>query len=589
MSTNFSKPMNSLSSPAKGPVSRLRFLSSVPIGVHQWFLLLFLFGTVAQAQWQTTTYALKGGFNAIYLHGDASYTTPDTLFAAGDALKILEVWRWNPNPTQVQFTSDPLIPTPGTPEWSTWYRGNPGATSLTALTGQQAYLIKCTGTAANTYSVQIKHRPQPPESTWVRNGANLLGFPTFKNGANHPLMSAYFATFPAAITANTKIYKYEGGDLGATNPLQVFSPTFEQLDRNQAYWFNAEVVGSFYAPIEIAPTVPGGLEFGRTRSIIAVRLRNRTSAPVTMTMSLVNSAAAPAGQTGVTGPVPLTRRVFNTGIGEYEEIAITGAFNQVIGPQSSLELEFGIDRGAMNGGSSAFYASLLSFRDSGNLLEVFLPVSAQPASLAGLWVGDVSVNQVTSTVAGSPGATTLRPFPLRYLLHIDDGGTARLLSQVFIGVLEAAPNDFGVCTLETALKDDSKASATRLVAAHMPLDLALAPTTGGVALGSTAEWTIAMPFDDKVNPFVHQYHPDHNNKNARLQPVGNKVESHTVTRKVSFEFLGPTPPGSSGWGTTVLGGTYSETVTGLHKQPLSSAGVFTFRRVNDLGGITLTP
>jgi hypothetical protein len=548
-----------------------------------------LFAGATHAQWQTTTYTLKGGFNAIYLHGDASYTTPDTLFAAGDALNILEVWRWNPNPTQVQFTSDPLIPTPGTPEWSTWYRGNPGATSLTALTGQRAYLIKCTGTAANTYSVQIKHRPQPPESTWVRNGANLLGFPTFKNGANHPLMSAYFATFPAAISANTKIYKYVGGDLGATNPLQVFSPTFEQLDRNQAYWFNAEVVGSFYSPIEIAPTVPGGLEFGRTRSIIAVRLRNRTSAPVTMTMSLVNSAAAPDGQTGVTGPVPLTRRVFNTGIGDYEEIAITGAFNQVIGPQSSLELEFGIDRGAMSGGSSAFYASLLSFRDSGNLLEVFLPVSAQPASLAGLWVGDVSVNQVTSTVAGSPGATTLRPFPLRYLLHIDDGGTARLLSQVFIGVLEAAPNDFGVCTLETALKDDSIASATRLVAAHMPLDLVLAPTMGGVALGSTAEWTIAMPFDDKVNPFVHQYHPDHNNKNARLQPVGNKVESYTVTRKVSFEFLGPTPPGSTGWGTTVLGGNYSETVTGLHKQPLSSAGVFTFRRVNDLGGITLTP
>ena len=80
---------------------------------------LFLTAT-AHAQWQNTTYTLKGGWNSIYLHGDASHATPDELFAAHT--EVLEVWRWNPNPTQVGFTTTPLIPSAGTAEWSVWQR-----------------------------------------------------------------------------------------------------------------------------------------------------------------------------------------------------------------------------------------------------------------------------------------------------------------------------------------------------------------------------------------------------------------------------------------------------------------------------------
>ena len=84
------------------------------MSVHQWFLLLvLLFTSAAQAQWQSATYTLKGGWNSIYLHGDATHVTPDVLFSGHS--EILEIWRWNPNPTQVQFTTTPLIPSPGTP------------------------------------------------------------------------------------------------------------------------------------------------------------------------------------------------------------------------------------------------------------------------------------------------------------------------------------------------------------------------------------------------------------------------------------------------------------------------------------------
>jgi hypothetical protein len=538
-----------------------------------------LFIASASAQWQTTTYTLKGGWNSIYLHGDASYDTPDELFPnSGDSANIEQVWRWNPNPTQIQFTTDPLIPTAGTPEWSVWDRGNPGASTLSALTGQTAYLVYCSGTIANSYSVQIKNRPQPPASTWVRNGANLLGFPTNAT-SGYPTLSNYFATFPAAIAANAKIYKYVGGELGPANPLQVFSPSFESLDRNQAYWFEAEVTGSYYAPIEIAPANSAGLEFGRTGSVLAVRIRNRTDAAVTMTIAPTSSAAAPAGETGITGDVPLT----------YDGSALS-TFNVVVGPQASIELEFGINRSLMGVDSGALYASFLKFTDSGNLMDVLIPASAQVASMAGLWVGDATVDGVVSTVAGSPGDTTRRSFPLRYILHVDDGGTARLLSQVFMGTLDAS-DQLGHCTNEADLKPEELASAVRIVAAHMPLDLALSTGTGSVALGGTLERTINLPFNAKTNPFVHSYHPDHDNKDPRNQALLAGVESYDVTRAVSFEFLATPPTGtpSIGWGTTVLGGEYSETLTGIHKLPLSTSGTFTFRRVNEIGAITITP
>ena len=357
-------------------------------------LASLLFAATAHAQWQSTTYTLKGGWNSIYLHGDATHATLDELFAANP--EVLEVWRWNPNPTQVQFTTSPLIPSAGTAEWSTWARDG-SSTSLGQLIGQTAYLVKCSGTTANSYSVTIPQKVLPPSATWVRNGANLLGFPSYKNGSTFPTMGSYFATFPAAIASNVKIYKYAGGDLGPGNPGLVFSPNLERLDRNQAYWFESAVVGNFYAPIEVTPSDSAGLDFGRTGSIMTVRLRNRSASTVTVTISSVSSDAAPSGQTAITGSVPLTLRA-----ADGTETPFSGT-SVVIGPQSAVEVKFGIDRGAMVAESDAFYASLLRFRDSSNLMDVLLPARASVASLAGLWVGDALVTAAgLRAIAGEP-------------------------------------------------------------------------------------------------------------------------------------------------------------------------------------------
>ena len=650
---------------------------SVPARSFAWAWLLLcalLCGTRAQAQWRTETYNLKGGWNAIYLHGDATHASLDTLFPnTGTTANVLEIWRWNTNPTQVQFINSPLQPTPGTPEWSVWKRGGT-ANTLTQMLGQSAYLVKCAGPATNTFSITIKQRPLPPTTTWVRNGANLLGFPTLKNGSSFPAFSSYFASFPAVIAANTKIFKYVGGDFSATNPQQLFSPAAEQVDRNQAYWFGAAVVGNFYAPVDISLSNFQGLDFGRTGATIKVLVRNRTSAPIIITLAPVPSeSSVPLGQTGITGPVPLTKRTFNPTTLLWEETAISAAYTETIGGLAAVELTFGINRPAMTGASDAFYASFLRLTDNGGLFDIFLPARATKTSLAGLWIGDISLTGVSNYVAngaqatasvnlntgvltsisvkgtggmgytsapivsidppapggtaatatatvvngtvtainlGSPGSgyqvipkvtialpppltgtTTPRAFPLRTLLHVADDGTARLLSKVFLGTLAAAPNNYGICTQESLLKQDAKASAQRLVAAHMPLDQVIGGS-GSVALPGTLVRTITVPYNDATNPFVHQDHPDHDNTDARFSsiPLPAGAESPTITRTCSFSFTATPPAGSnvdSGWGSSVIGGTYSEIITGLQRadKPITLSGTFELRRASEIGSI----
>ena len=136
----------------------------------------------------------------------------------------------------------------------------------------------------------------------------------------------------------------------------------------------------------------------------------------------------------------------------------------------------------------------------------------------------------------------------------------------------------------------------RISSAHMPLDRILGETsgTGSVALGGTLNRSFNLPFNDKVNPFVHQYHPDHDNKNARFNTYNTAAESdesYTVDRAVSFSFANTPPAGvpATGYGTTVPAGDYTEVIDGIHKDPLTVTGEFIFRRVNEIGEITITP
>ncbi|MFM1749265.1 MAG: hypothetical protein RLZZ188_2931 [Verrucomicrobiota bacterium] len=755
--------------------------------------------SVAQAQWQNITYSLKAGWNAIYLHGDANHDTIENILVGSPAVQ--EIWRWNPNPNPAQFRTSSVLPSASTPEWSVWIRGNATQTTLASLTGQTAYLVKCsapatftgtlpagtasgtytlraafggviltwanvkvdanatsttprisavtpnsvggggdltitgvnfptsvapvitllngtttvatlltglsqsatrvsatvpTGTAQGTYTLRVSFGSDPvtatvllwnnitvgsqsiatpvitsvtpnplpsgdtitfsginlpagvtpvvtlmngsttvatlsgvttaeayqltvpqrimlPRSVWMRGGANFLGMPAL-GGTDAPTLSTYFATFPAAIASNARVYKYVGGDIGAGNPLPIYSPSTEKLDRNQAYWFEAAVTGDFAGPLEVLTSDPDGLVFGRTSSFVNVRLRNRTSTAMTVTLTPEDSAPVPAAYTSpqITVPsgggnavplarVPLLRRTFsqqNSPVtGQLETVStdtfVSGAFTETIPPLSEIKITLGTDRSRMTAAEGTLYASFLRVRDAGKLVDVPLPISARSSSLQGLWVGDAQVSRVDPVLRGSSGSSTARSFPLRLIIHVDANGVVRLLSQVCIGKLSGSAQEVGLSVREAALQTDRKSSAVRMSAGHLPLDLILSSSGGSFALGNFVDFgPIGLAHNDPTNPFVHTYHPDHDNRDARFQPLPAGVESYAVSRSIRLNFSSTsgliTPDAdSASWGASKMVGSYVETVTGLRKEPIVAAGSFELRRVSEIADLSL--
>lgn len=547
--------------------------------------LILLLTSSAYSQWVTKSYSLLSGWNGVWLAGDASYVTVSELFASNSA--ITEIWRWNPNPDGTQFTQTPSQPTTNSDEWTIWKRDGT-ETGLSRMVGNSAYLFRC----SSAVTVPIKQLVQPPLATWLISGGNFLGFPS--GTASAPKISSYFASYPSASTTvlstPSKIYKYVGGELSASNPMQVTAAN-ETMDPNKAYWFNVATIGNFTAPVEYEVASSAGLAFGRTVSSSSVGITNRSTSALTLTVSLGASESAPTNQAAIAGGVPLTVRTFVSATNSYTETAMGTSFTVTVPASGRTTLDFGIDRTAMTGTPDAFYASVLRFRDSANLSDVSLPVSAQPASPAGLWVVNTSVNQVTPTAGG--GSSTSQPFPLLFLVHMDSAGNARLLTQAFVGKLASSGNPLGISTNEDKVLgySESDLKPVRYFACQMPTSITSIVGSGTFAIGDTASWTIPIDFKEPTNPFVHTYHPDHDNFDPKGKSLAVGQESYTIGRTCGFTFTESPPDGSyvSGWGSTVLGGTYSEAITGLHRRTLQVRGTFEMRRVSEVSSIDLTP
>jgi hypothetical protein len=550
------------------------------------FFAGLLLAGAAHAQWVTKTYPLVAGWNGVWLAGDASYTTVASLFASSAA--VTEVWRWNPNPDKTAFSQTPSAPTSNSDEWTIWKRDG-SETGLAKMVGNSAYLIRCSASV----SVPIKQRVQPPLATWLISGGNFLGFPS--GTASVPKMSSYFASYPSASTTvlatPSKIFKYIGGELSANNPMLV-APGTESLDPNKAYWFNVATVGNFTAPLEYEVASSAGLAFGRTQTVSSIGITNRSTSNLILTIALAGSEAAPGGQPAVSGGVPLTLRTFTSSSNSYSEAPMGGSFTVSVPASGRTTLDFGIDRAQMTGTADAFYASILRITDSANLTNVSLPVSGQTASPAGLWITTTSVDQVNGTISGS-GSSTSQPFPLLFLTHVDSSGNARLLSQAFVGKLVTAGSPLGICISESRVLGFSVSDLkpVRYFACQMPSSIPSITGSGTIATGSTMSWAIPIPFNEPTSPFVHNYHPDHDNLDSKGRALVAGQESFTINRNCQFTFTASPPDGHavSGWGTSILGGTYRETIAGLHKNPLEVRGTFQMNRVSEIASIDLTP
>jgi len=263
----------------------------------------------------------------------------------------------------------------------------------------------------------------------------------------------------------------------------------------------------------------------------------------------------------------------------------------------------------MPGNPGDQFAGLLKVTDAGNYSEIYLPITAEKASLAGLWVGEARISQVQNQLqrfqreddgtysvdadgkhiplSSETGLSeTAQDFKIRLLVHVDDAGQATLLSRAYAGVIadDGAGNvTTGLAISESELDPGNLKTAVRLSSAHFPPGLRQA-MSNPFAPGSSLTATVTLGANHPTNPFLHTYHPDHDNKDARFEnDLPSGIESHTVNRAMTLTINASAGPGEGPqWGTTLLSGTFSETVTGIHKEAIAASGIFALGKVSDI-------
>jgi hypothetical protein len=598
----------------------------------------------AHAQWLTQTFELKAGWNAVYLHVDLSHATLTELIDSDDSNPIREVWLWEPSRSTQQFVDGPQSPTPASTQWVNWQRNLGPSSGLQRLRANVACLIRVDWEVP-TYLWQVKGRPALPRNDWTVTGLNFIGFPT--HATTPPFWEDFLSRAPE-LQQNIEVYRYPGGELGPGNPARLFAFRTTPLRRGQAFWIRSGSYNRYFGPVEVVPQSADGLKFGASGSLYRIRIRNTVAEPVTVTLNLLPSEQAPVGQPSVAGVVPLLVR------GDLNLENLTHGYTALHSqsrswalaprgqPNSEAEIIIGLNRHQMNSAPGDLYAGILRFTDSLGFTQIDLPVSAEVASTAGLWVGNAVVDsvhhhlikfaQVTNRVAmtnllvsrgdgqgingytyqweeasgrimvfGGPENKTgsyyqlgvktdagkvPRPFPLRLIIH-NDGANSRLLQRVYHGI---GPGSIPmISTAETGLT-----SARRISAVHLPFSKGNVPWpfTGPMAQGTNMSCVVDLEYTaQESNPFLHSYHPDHDNLDPLYegaQELG--VESYRVQREIRLSFLEPSDDFAGlTTGSQSLSGNYQENIhfsSTATPKTFHSSGTFVIRKNSPIAHLT---
>jgi hypothetical protein len=174
----------------------------------------------------------------------------------------------------------------------------------------------------------------------------------------------------------------------------------------------------------------------------------------------------------------------------------------------------------------------------------------------------------------------------------------RLMQRAYVGILDG--DVAGVATTESLLKAGTLANARRVSSTHLPVSATNSPWScvGKLAAGQTLSVTVEIGYDDQgSNPFLHTYHPDHDNLSADFKTVESVGrESYRIKRQITLTFSNPTATFSGlTSGGRQLVGNYEETMTlyGLvgdsqpNEKRFAMKGKFVINRISDIATLTM--
>lgn len=560
---------------------------------------LLLGAVTAQAQVATyqQTIELQPGWNAIWVQVQPEANHLSEVFAN---LPVASVWRWIPTEAGARFIQDPAEGLQNVEGWFAWFpepRPEAFLSNLFRINANTAYLVRLEGT--EPLQVVLDGRPQLVPLRWQTDAFTLTGLPVAP--LNPPTFGEFFANSPAH--QGQPIYK-----LQANGQWQVVNPASTAIREGEAYWVYTEGNSRYQGRLEVALDQGESLEFAAALDEIRFVLRNRSALPGSFLVRRLGASAMPIAfrnedqETGDVGwpflPASLVldasprENVFVT-LGVVRREFSASRMEQII----EITDEFG-ERRLLHLGGNTLQPFVAPVRGSSGRM-------ADSVSLAGLWLGEVEIDAVSeSQQAGVVPEPAPQSFSQRFLVHVDSSGQARLLKDVIQMWQEGtvAPSavdptrneviesgryvlltDPGLIGLFTgSINRDGASVGQRYSTVAYDFEADAQLFDGEFGPGSQLSTTLVIEPDLPTNPFLHRFHPDHDNRDAQF--LNFQAEAYQVVREMRLIFavddpLGATPPG---WGETIVGGFFEESITGLHKNAIFTSGQFRLRRISSV-------
>lgn len=565
------------------------------------FFVVALVAPSVRAQTVTQSFALNPGWNAIWLDVQPTNSNIGVVFSN---IPVASVWTFLTPVSPAQFISNPTEETLRKAGWLGYFPPTPSNNAgvynnLFAVYAGQAYLINL-GTNPGVM-LNIVGTPVIKKADWVSDSYNLRGFPV--SPTNPPTFNTFFA--PSFAHTNQAKYKYRMSDNGSN---WIVAASGDVMKNGEAYWVYCDGNSSYQAPTGLELEDGESLKFARSLGTVTTHIRNNTA-------STGSVAVRDLFFPGTNGPL------------SYQEVSTNGsinwlpfpALNRTTAASEISTLRLAIRRKDM---ATTNYQSVLEVTDTlgtyyrlGVTAAKALPATGAAANV-GLWVGTATITNVSE--AHSTNAALPTPvksgFDLRLLVHVDTNGVARLLKDVIMmwkdgtytnnaqGVKVTSSPGYSVLLTDDSLLPNYTGSALRDGTSvgrrlssvdfdfppHQGTNNFL-PFTGTFAIGSSISNRVIIAPDFATNPFKHKYHPDHDNLDARFLLA--KDEAYRIQRDFTLAFSSSPPVdevGSLGldlqdFGYSVLGGTYTETIQGLHRTNIVASGYFRLKRVAEIG------
>lgn len=392
--------------------------------------------------------------------------------------------------------------------------------------------------------------------------------------------------------------------VGGTN---ILSPTFfkvgwttaspQPVQRGRAYLIAGDRVSDFSGLLYVSP--PDGLYFPTNSSRDVIRLRNDHNSNLAVTVTAQLSAPDASG----VQPAMPTLWFHDAAAGW-----LTNVPPKTLAPGEEWSIPVAVDRTGMEAGTR--YGAVMSFDDdAGGLVEIPLEAEYAPPDPthalwpAGLWVGDASFDRVSQVLGDGrikTGVEAGGTLNMRLILHVDVSNRCRLLQRVILSGTEETNGNWNAFIYTDENEVPAGQQSVRISSVAFGLDsraIHWDDTFG--AFGEQLRFTYLLDADDRVNPFRHPYHPDHDGLDADFEtplPSGDvysnymgeiKPELFSVSNDLRLVWAEvPAPGGGSiGWNPAeAVTGAVEFVVGGLRREgPIAMAGRFELRRISQIG------